>query len=182
MASHGRSGLDRWLLGSVAEKVVRATTNPLLLVRAADGGQRDGEAILKTVIVPLDGSALAEKALPHAVNLTTRMNLNLLLIRVYSLAQILAPSTRLLAAIKEEAANYLDHKAGESKRAWANVSGLVSEGDAGEQIVNVARRTANSLVVICSHGRSGMRRWLLGSVADRVLRHCSAPVLLVRPG
>ena len=64
MATHGRSGLNRFLLGSVAEKVLRGAANPLLLVRATEEAQSDGEAGFKTVVVPLDGSQLAESILP----------------------------------------------------------------------------------------------------------------------
>src|ERR1043166_2071496 len=60
MATHGRSGVKRWLLGSIAEKVLRGATNPLLLVRANEKKTSDGEAILRSIIVPVDGSALAE--------------------------------------------------------------------------------------------------------------------------
>jgi nucleotide-binding universal stress UspA family protein len=64
MTTHGRSGLNRWLLGSVAEKVLRATTNPLLLVRAVHEGKAEGEATLKSIIVPLDGSELGSTRCP----------------------------------------------------------------------------------------------------------------------
>ena len=64
MATHGRSGIQRWLLGSVADKVLHGSTNHLFLIRATEQGKTDGEAALKKVIVPLDGSPLAEKILP----------------------------------------------------------------------------------------------------------------------
>ena len=64
MATHGRSGLQRWLLGSVAEKVLRATANPLLLVRAAEGGAANRVQKVDCIIVPLDGSSVAEQVLP----------------------------------------------------------------------------------------------------------------------
>jgi nucleotide-binding universal stress UspA family protein len=188
IATHGRSGIDRWLLGSVAEKVIRGTKNPVLLVRAGEVGESAGEAILKTVIVPLDGSLVAEKALPHAIGLATMMNLELALLRAFSLTQALSGYDdyvdwdKLEAAVKGEAAAYLDHKKGELKQArLVKISPLVMEGEAAEQITEVARRTPNSVVVMCSHGRSGVGRWLLGSVAERVLRHSAGPVLLVRP-
>jgi nucleotide-binding universal stress UspA family protein len=188
MATHGRSGIDRWLLGSVAEKVLRGTKNPLLLVRAANGGQSDGEAILKSVIVPLDGSAPAEKALPHAMELAKTMDLELLLLRAYTMTQIISTYddyipdwNKLEALYKEEALRYLDHKARELKdNGLANVSPIALEGEPAEQIIDLAKRTANSLVVICSHGRSGVGRWVLGSVAERVARHSVGPVLLIR--
>jgi nucleotide-binding universal stress UspA family protein len=188
MATHGRSGIDRWLLGSVAEKVLRGTKNPLLLVRAANGGQCAGEAVLKSVILPLDGSALAEKALPHAIVLVKAIDLELRLLRAYTLMQIISTYddyipdwNKLEAMSKQEAVRYLDQKAGELKEnGLANVSAIALEGEPAAQIIDLAKQTANSLVVICSHGRSGVERWVLGSVAERVARHCAGPVLLIR--
>jgi nucleotide-binding universal stress UspA family protein len=188
MATHGRSGIDRWLLGSVAEKVLHGTRNPLLLVRATKSGESDGEAILKRVIVPLDGSLLAEKALPHATVLAKTMNLELMLFRAYTLTQIIStyddyiPDWNKLEALsKGEATSYLDQKVRELKQnGLTHISPLVLEGEAAQQIIDLAKRTANSLVVICSHGRSGVGRWVLGSVAERVVRHSVGPVLLIR--
>jgi nucleotide-binding universal stress UspA family protein len=190
MATHGRSGIDRWLLGSVAEKVLRGTKNPLLLVRAVRSGQTAGEAMLKSIIAPLDGSPLAEKALPHATVLAKNMNLDLVLFRAYTLTQIIStyddyvPNWNKLEAIfKKEATDYLDQKAQQLKQnGLTHVSSLASEGEAAEQITELAKRMANSLVVMCSHGRSGVGRWVLGSVAERVARHSAAPVLLIRAG
>jgi len=68
MATRGRSGIHRWLMGSVAEKVLRGATNPLLLVRGNEEGKSDGAATLKSIVVPLDGSTLAESVLPRAWN------------------------------------------------------------------------------------------------------------------
>jgi len=188
MATHGRSGIDRWLLGSVAEKVLRGTKNPLLLVRAAKSGESDGEAILKCVVAPLDGSPLAEQALPHATVLAKTMDLELVLFRAYTLTQIIStyddyiPDWNKLESLsKGEAISYLDQKVRELKEnGLTHLSPLVSEGEAAEQIIDLAKRTANSLVVICSHGRSGVGRWVLGSVAERVARHSIGPVLLIR--
>jgi nucleotide-binding universal stress UspA family protein len=188
MATHGRSGIDRWLLGSVAEKVLRGTRNPLLLVRAAQGAQTDGEAALKRVIVPLDGSRLAEKALPYATALAKKIDMELLLVRAYTLTQIISTYddyipdwTKLEAVYKGETVSYLDQKARElTQNGLSHISSLALEGAAAEQIVDLARRTADSLLVICSHGRSGMGRWVLGSVAEKVARHSAGPVLLIR--
>ncbi|MGH7810474.1 MAG: universal stress protein, partial [Candidatus Binatia bacterium] len=85
MATHGRSGLNRFLLGSVAEKVLRATQNPLLLVRAREGAKSDGEIAMKSVIVPLDGSALAERVLPASAELATKLDLDVILFRAYAI-------------------------------------------------------------------------------------------------
>jgi nucleotide-binding universal stress UspA family protein len=188
MATHGRSGVDRWLLGSVAEKVLRGTRNPLLLVRAAKSGQSEGEAALKSVIVPLDGSPLAEKALPYATALAKTMDLELLLVRVYALEQTIStyddyiPDWNKLEALsKGGALSYLDQKAADLRQTgMVHISQLALEGEAAEQIIEVANRTPDSLVVICSHGRSGVGRWVLGSVAERVAHHSAGPVLVIR--
>jgi nucleotide-binding universal stress UspA family protein len=78
MATHGRSGAQRWLLGSVAQKVLQASVNPLLLIRSYEETRRSAEVRLSTVIVPLDGSHLAEKIFPHVIYLATRLKLKLL--------------------------------------------------------------------------------------------------------
>jgi nucleotide-binding universal stress UspA family protein len=143
---------------------------------------------LNTVIVPLDGSPLAEKALPYATVLAKTMDSELLLLRAYTLTQTIStyddyiPDWNKLEAVsKGEAINYLDQKARELKReGLTRISPLALEGEAAEQIIDLAKRTANSLVVICSHGRSGVGRWVLGSVAERVTRHSVGPVLLIR--
>src|ERR1044071_1433290 len=85
MATHGRSGLNRWLLGSVAEKVLRGAANPLLLVRAKGSAPKWGAAALKSVIVPLDGSETAEKVLASTEVLATNLDLEVILLRVYGI-------------------------------------------------------------------------------------------------
>jgi nucleotide-binding universal stress UspA family protein len=81
MATHGRSGFNRLLLGSVAEKVLRSSINPLLLIRASEEAKIDGHAILRSVIVPLDGSELAEIVLSPVVQLANALKLEILLLR-----------------------------------------------------------------------------------------------------
>ena len=85
MATHGDSGIKRWLLGSVSEKVLRGARNHLLLARATEQAKPADQATLKTVIVPLDGSALAEKALPVVAGLAKRVKLAVVLFRAYTL-------------------------------------------------------------------------------------------------
>ena len=82
MATHGRSGLNRFLLGSIAEKVLRGTVNPLLLIRAGDE-KSEGEAMLKSIIVPLDGSELAEAVLPIVADMARILDLEIELFRTY---------------------------------------------------------------------------------------------------
>src|SRR5512132_4270972 len=84
MATHGRSGMNRWLLGSVTEKVLRGGTNPMLLVRATEEGKTDSAATVKSIVVPLDGSELAEGVLPTIAELAKTLKLAVVLFRAYS--------------------------------------------------------------------------------------------------
>lgn len=196
MGTHGRSGLSRWLLGSVAEKVLRGTSNTLLLVRASDQARTDGQASLGSVVVPLDGSELGELALPPALDLAKSMNLEVVLIRAYELpatayyrgedyppgAEAFIPSyEELVAAASAEAREYLDAKVKDLRsQGLEKVRSQVLAGAAGEEIIKFSHNTSGSLIAMCTHGRSGVTRWVLGSVTEKVVRHADAPVLVVR--
>jgi len=186
MSTHGRSGIQRWLLGSVADRVLHGSTSHVLLIRAGEQAQRT-EATLRTVIVPLDGSPLAESVLPTIVDLGKILKLDVILMRTYALPPAIAAdqyatySDELLRQLETEARDYLAEKMKELKRkGLENVSLRVSLGYAAEQIIGLARQTQDNFVAIGSHGRSGIKRWALGSVADRVVQHCGDPVLIVR--
>lgn len=188
MATHGRSGVQRWLLGSVAEKVLQIASNPLLIVR----GTHDPKAVqatFKRVVVPLDGSDLAEKALPHASDLAKRMDLEIVLLRVYALPLIYGDAARyyspygdqLLELVEEEAKQYVEQKAAQlEKEGVRQVSSVVVKGDSAEQIMDFARKTPDNLIAMCTHGRSGIARLVLGSVTGRVVRHAGDPTLIIR--
>lgn len=191
MTTHGRSGLNRWLLGSVAEKVLRATTNPLLLVRANPEGKADGAASFKSIVVPLDGSALAETVLPTVVRIAKKLGLEVFLIRIYSNpyspfvsggGHYAVNVDALMKDIRDQARNYLEAKVIELRKCGVEqISYLLQEGVAADEIVSVADHTPESLIVICSHGRTGVKRWVLGSVTETVVRHSDRPMLVLRP-
>ncbi len=188
MATHGRSGINRWLLGSVAEKVLHACRNPLLLVRAAETAQSGGEATLRSVIVSLDGSELSEQALPYVTLLAKELNLSVVLLRSYDIRQgisayedVFPDWAKLEAEAKAEASSYLDAVAEDlQKQGLTQVSRVVTYEEPAWHIIRLARATANSLVAICTHGRSGVQRWALGSVTEKVARHSAVPVLIIR--
>lgn len=190
MTTHGRSGLNRWLLGSVAERVLRSTTNPLLLVKANHEGKADGEASLKSIVVPLDGSELAETVLPTVIRIAKKLAIEVFLIRAYSNpyspfisggGPYAVNVDELLKDIRDQARNYLEAKIEAlRKRGVEQISYLLQEGVAADEIVSVADHTPESLIVMCSHGRTGVKRWAMGSVAETVVRHSSTPVLIIR--
>jgi nucleotide-binding universal stress UspA family protein len=191
MTTHGRSGLNRWLLGSVAEKVLRATTNPLLLVRASPEGKGEGEARLESFVVPLDGSELAEHALPIVTEIAKKLRLEVFLFRAYrnpygpfvsGAGYYAVNADELMSSVRDEARNYLEEKMAELKKQGIDeLSYLLQEGVAADEIVSMGSHIPDSLIVMCSHGRSGMKRWALGSVTETVVRHSRSPVLVLRP-
>ena len=193
MATHGRSGLNRFLLGSVAEKVLRASVNPLLLVKANEPIVTDGEAPLTSIVVPLDGSDLAEGVLPVVEELAKKLGLEVVLIRAYAIPYG-AYSTgdgfydpvnleAFLARLREETFDYLEKKTAHLKRnGVAKVSFVAKEGLSADEIIKFARETPANLVAMSTHGRSGVKRWVLGSVTETVVRHSGDPVLVLRAG
>jgi nucleotide-binding universal stress UspA family protein len=187
MATHGCSGIQRWPLGSVADKVIHGATNHLFLVRASEQGKTDGEAALKTVIVPLDGSALAEQVLPGVVELAKKMKLDVVLMRAYALPPAISTedygfySADLLNHLESDAREYLQQKVNEVKQKGVqNVDSVVTTGYGAEEIITLARSTPDSFIAMRTHGRSGMQRWVLGSVTERVVDHSGDPVLIIR--
>ena len=188
MATHGRSGLDRWMLGSVAEKVLRGSHNPLFLVRVHAEGVTVGAAMIKSVVVPLDGSELAESVLPTAMEFAKALDLEVVLCRAYELAasayqgneDYLPNYDEMLRQVKAEAEGYLAEKAAALNAAGlSRVSVVALAGSGAEEIVRYAQTHPDALVVMCTHGRSGISRWVLGSVTERVVRHSDVPVLVL---
>jgi len=188
MATHGRSGINRWLLGSVAEKVLRGSNNPLFLVRADGEGINNGAATIKSLIVPLDGSELAESVLPTVVEVAKNLALEVVLCRAYELAAsayygseaYLPDYDAMLLELKVEVEEYLAKKVESLKAAGlTQVSAAALPGSGAEEIVRYGREHPDGLVAMCTHGRSGVSRWVLGSVTERVVRHASEPVLVL---
>ncbi|HEV8344261.1 MAG TPA: universal stress protein [Candidatus Binatia bacterium] len=190
MATHGHSGINRWLLGSVAEKVLRGATNPLLLVKAKEEAKTEGEATLRSVVVPLDGSELAETVLPTVAELAKRLNLEVVLFRAYTIPYTayvplegFAPPVdqELIQAFRDEVTAYLEKRTEAMRQMGVDkVSYTAKEGFAADEIISLARKTPDNLIAMCTHGRSGVKRWVLGSVTETVVRHSGDPVLVIR--
>jgi len=191
MATHGRSGLNRFLLGSTAEKVLRASDNPVLLVKATETAVGAGEAALTSIVVPLDGSELAERVLPAVTELAQKLDLEVILMRAYAIPYGTYSAGEgfydpvhletLLTMVKQEAFEYLETKVAELQRqGLSKVSFVAKEGLSADEIIKLARETPANLVAMSSHGRSGVKRLVLGSVTETVVRHSGDPVLVLR--
>lgn len=188
MSTHGRSGVRRFLLGSVAGKILNASNNPILLYSPIEDNKSRGKLQIRNLIVPLDGSELAEAVLPYVHDFAKALNLNVILLRVveppYSYMDYSEYSSMPVDFEKEkldEAKVYLEQKAsrlGQLGLKEAMVSFVV--GKAADEIIDLAKNTPSSMIAISTHGRSGLGRWALGSVADKVVRSADVPVLIVR--
>jgi nucleotide-binding universal stress UspA family protein len=187
MATHGYSGVRRWALGSVADKVVHAAPVPVFLVRGSAAPALIAPP-LKRILVPLDGSALARQALPLAIDLAIRARAELLLMTVVAPPVNVAPELMsplphyddVLDTLCDRLMRELGTYAGELQQHDIIVTPVAVNGFAAEMIVDEAARRGVDLVVMATHGYSGIKRWALGSVADKVLHAMARPLLLVR--
>jgi nucleotide-binding universal stress UspA family protein len=190
MATHGLSGLRRWTLGSVADKVMHAAATPVLVVRSATPPQA-GASALKRILVPLDGSELARRALPHAVELARGARAELILLHAVAPPQATfgwRPNGQSLplwetdmSAVRARADQELTALAvGLSREVQGRA--VVVSGMPAEMILDQAYAHQVDLIVMATHGYSGLRRWALGSVADKVLHAATTPLMLVRAG
>jgi nucleotide-binding universal stress UspA family protein len=186
MTTRGRGTAGRALFGSVADSVARQVPIPTLLVRV-DEHPMTGPPVTR-VVVPLDGSALAEQALPVAAAVATDLGVPVHLVRVLDLdalrasvqAGIDAASAYIQSqeSVQRHAEEYLAERAQELRNRDLAVTAEVLTGSPALTLLDAIRR--DDLVVMTTHGRGGVRRWLLGSVADKLVRAAAAPVLLVR--
>lgn len=185
IASHGRGGLSRLFLGSVADKVMRLSDGPVLVVRGAEADEAGRQVALHRLLVPLDGSPRAESALPLAAMLGRASGAELILIRVEPWLAAMAPAYGYvpdLAQLDDRATlaarAYLDEvlgRLGEGIRARA----LVPRGAPAVMLQQAVEEERIDLVVMSTHGAGGFRRFLLGSTADRMIR-AGVPTLLAR--
>ncbi len=190
MTTHGRGGIARAWLGSVADGIVRRLNVPVLLVRPGmDAPRPCDEPCFKRIVVPLDGSRLAESVLEPAVDFARLMDARLTLLQVLPPPYIFdtvethaAPHTSGYARMREDAGAYLARITGElaGRGVQATAQVLVDPRPA-HAIGRFAQESHGELIALATHGRGGATRLLLGSVADKVVRTAPVPVLVLRP-
>ncbi len=186
MATRGRAAIGRGLLGSVTDKVTHSSAVPMLVVCPVEGGST---APISRLIVGLDGSRVAEAALDPARNLAASLGVPVLLLRATAVAARMAAyggepyfaSADLDGDMDEEAREYLDSIAARQKELGADVETRVRPGAAYNEIQTAAAEQPGSLIVLATRGRSGLTRWVLGSVTDRIIRSSDSPVLVIPP-
>jgi nucleotide-binding universal stress UspA family protein len=188
MTTHGRGALSRLWVGSVTDRLIRQSAAPVLLIHPKDTvAQEQSAPAFKHMLIPLDGSALAEQILPHAVALGGLMQAEYTLLQV---AELALASTELYgsefdSAVQERvcgrAQRYLDRLAAPLCSEGFNVRTKVAIGWPAQYILEYARDHKVDALALATHGHGGLARLLLGSVSDKIVRGASVPVLLYRP-
>jgi nucleotide-binding universal stress UspA family protein len=182
-------GAQAWgALGSITEKVLQASPVPILTIPSpAAAPDRSEGAPITTVIVPLDGSSLAEMALPYAEELAQQLAADVILTRAVSAniayigAMMDTPfiSPRAMETTDEEAADYLKRVADKLRAEGFAVQAQLLRTQPAPGIVALAQQTPHSLIALTTHGRSALARWFMGSVAEEVVETAETPVLVI---
>jgi nucleotide-binding universal stress UspA family protein len=141
----------------------------------------------KKILVPLDGSPLAEAVLPHAQALAKSEGAEIILLRVpvlpntAFLARDPALASMILKDMEQETEEYMKAEVTKLKENGSKVKGITREGLVPDTILEVAEETHADVIAMSTHGYSGVQRWLMGSVADKVVHHSPIPVMLIHP-
>jgi nucleotide-binding universal stress UspA family protein len=177
MASHSPPGQD--LLGGVTDRVFHRSHIPLLLIPPHPGPpSAEPEGAIATLIVPLDGSPLAETALPYAEHLARTLGVALVLIRTVPFGGTYVDEATPLTG-EREARDYLATVTARLQAEGFMVRSTVVGGLPAPHIVALAQETPHSLLVLTTHGRSALARWFVGSVTEEVVRAAAKPVLVI---
>lgn len=175
MSTHGRSGIPRWVFGSVTEDVVRASPIPVVAVPSfagADGGgslRRPRERSFGTIVCPISAEELSLEILPALSEFARLFDSRVILVNAREEADSAVPMEQLRLAHQR------------LREAGVAAEPLLTTGEPAVRILGVAEDQGADLIAMTTHGRRGLSRWLLGSVAENVLRGSKVPLLVVRP-
>jgi nucleotide-binding universal stress UspA family protein len=189
MATHGYTGHSRWRHGSVAERVLQTASVPVLMVCAHTSDEKTlcSSKTCRTILVPLDGSPVAEQVLPAATSVARALDAELVLFRVaiaYAFGPFAGewyvPLEGTFETANQIAEVYLKRVANSLTQQGYKASTAVRSGPVADAIIDYAEESRIDLIAMCTHGRTGLGRWVLGNVAERVLRARCTPLMLVR--
>jgi nucleotide-binding universal stress UspA family protein len=171
MTTHGRTGLPRWVFGSVAEKVLRTCPVPVLLDRSFAGKRPEERALIRTILVPIDLSELSLQVIPPVAELASLFEAKVVILNVCGEGSSCAfPVPQITRAYEE------------LRSAGVPAEPAMAQGDPAAGILETALERSADLIAMTTHGRSGVSRWMLGSVTEKVLRCARVPMLVVRGG
>jgi len=189
--SHGHSGIMPWSLGSTANKIVHGSPVPVLLLRAAAVMKRGPQkSLFSKMLLPLDGSPAGETALPLVLEIAAALKGEVTVLTVIESSQrvhtiggldfIRFPEQE-VEKMKTDMSGYLDCSIKRFHDRGVETRRILRTGHAAEEILKSAKEARAHLVAMSSHGKSGLREWVFGSVSNKVLHSGKTHLLLVKP-
>lgn len=185
MGTHGRRGIERVVIGSVAEEVVRKAACPVLTVRQRKTPPGDGR--VTSILVPIDFSSHSREALRYARALATSYGARLTLLHVVEETlhpAFYGPALRsiydVIPDIEDKATAQLERLYGETAGADVEARFVARPGRAARAVTRYAEEEGHDLIVMATHGRTGVEHFLIGSVAEKVVRRAPCPVFTVQ--
>lgn len=188
ISTHGKGGLSRWALGSIATKVVQRSHIPVFLVRSSE--RAEAAVKLARILATLDGSQFAEAILPHVEAFARAMAGEVVLLQVTEPVKVpqlavyedwTKVEKDLTDKLRREAERYLSRRKALLEEKRLKVTTRLLQGKPADTILQYASESDVDLIALTTHGFSGVSKWAYGSVASRVVEGSTKPVLLVRP-
>ena len=194
-STHGQSGITRWTLGEIARKMLYGTYIPVLLVKS--NAPRAAHVELKRILLPLDGSAFSEAAISYAEELAVGADTEVILLQVTEPPAPVAAAppgwtdgvplnwsdyeNKYVQKLQQQNLQYLDKVKVTLESKGIKARPQVALGTPAKKIIQAAETEDVDLIIMGTHGRSGISRWIHGSVASKLVEESLHPVLLIRP-
>jgi nucleotide-binding universal stress UspA family protein len=194
ISTHGYSGIKRWVLGSIARKVLYGTCAHVLLIKSK--APKVSKVELKKLLLPLDGSAFSEAPIPFAEELTKGTEAEIILTVISEPPLVPSYGERpinptwekyrdtLWAEMQKQASEYIEKIKTRLEKQRVKVKSQIIPGELGkvaESIMQVAQKENVDLIAMATHGRTGVSRWVYGGITNRIVEQSLQPVLLIRP-
>ena len=191
MTSHGRTGFRQWVLGSVTKQIVQRIRTPVVVVPASSPDRPESQSdTMQRILVPLDGSPFAEHALDTTLKLFASTRPEILLLRVIELVNWYGDAMSVfdyygldpyIDAARETAGTYLQDMSLRVQDQGFTVFSEVQIGRVANEIHAMAERNDVDMIIMATHGRGGVSKLILGSVAEQTLQQSTVPLMLIHP-
>ncbi|ELY40673.1 universal stress protein [Natronorubrum sulfidifaciens] len=186
IGTSGRGGVSRAVVGSVADKVVRTASVPVVTINPEAASEATRKLTVDSILLPTDGSDTAEAVIHHGIELAAQLDATVHLLSVIDSdrAQVFSALANadadIAAELRERATDALDERAAEARACDIDVVTTIRDGDPAEEIVDYADTESIDLIAMGTAGRGGFERFIVGSVTDDVVRTASVPVVTMR--
>lgn len=189
MASHGRSGIKPWSLGSTVDKVLHKVNAPLLIIRATEKlAEADTSNLFRQILAPMDGTEICEIVLPYLEALMKKMNSNIILLEVLASGKHVHTVGGIdfvyfkdqdINSTKTKAKDYLEKTLNKLEVPSARKKYDIRFGDPAQEIIKCAKESKSQLIALSTHGHTGIERWAYGSVTYKILQTSNQSFLLI---